>query len=77
MKTAIEQNTRPARARDIGALVAELHYRAAELRTSNPAASEVLRQAAYDLERCMQDALTDRLPESVRRAIEYALSTKH
>lgn len=65
---------------DIGTLTAELHYHAADLRISHPEAARILREAADDLVCGAGDESTDSrlaLPDSVRGAIEYALSSKH
>ena len=42
----------PSERRDVAALTAELLYLAADLKTANPEAAEILRVAACELDRC-------------------------
>ena len=71
----------PATLSDLESLPAELLYRAADLESFSPEAASILRDAARDLDRyaSLNDAIPERveLPESVRGAIERALSVVH
>lgn len=66
---------------ELGITIAELYYRAADLRSSNPDASRILRYTAEDLERPgseedvrFREAL---LSDEVLSAIELSLHSKH
>ena len=66
---------------DLGVIIAELYYRAADLRPSDPEAARILHYAALDLERPVTtEDLQFReaaLSEAVLSAIEQVLHPKH
>ncbi len=66
---------------DLGVTIAELLYRAADLRSSNPEAARILHYAARDLERpSTSEDLQFReavLSETVLSAIEQSLYSRH